>query len=200
MFYVYKHIRPDTNVCFYIGHGCKKRAWTMYGRSYRHKAVLDELQSLGLSVVVEIVAEFETAEESMSLEKELVETTPNLINILPGGVPSVRGLKWTEEQCQKQRKPKPEGFGNRVSKSLTGRTLSEEHKQAIRDGMKRGNRLGKGGAKSTERLKEKWADPEYRAMKMAQLRDPVYRAEQSARAKKQWAERKRQKVGLLPED
>lgn len=199
MYYVYKHIRPDTSECFYLGRGSRRRAWSFTGRPQYYQQYLDSLRAQGLEPVVEIVKDGLTLEESISLEAELSKHISTLINLLPGGVNSVKGLKWTEEQCKKQRRPKPEGFGAKMSAALKGRKMSEEQKEAIRKGMAKGNRLGKGGEKSSKYHKEAWKNPEYREHMLATLRTPERRAAQSARARAMWAERKRQKEALLSE-
>jgi hypothetical protein len=153
MYYVYKHIRPDTNECFYIGRGSKRRAWTLFGgRAPYFKKYIEELRKLGLRPIIEIIQDNLTEDEAIHLEKMLVENTPGLINKLPGGVNSVRGLKWTEEQKIAARKPKPPGFGNKISKSLHGYKQTDEHRQAIRDGMRKGNRQ----AEQSARAKAQW--------------------------------------------
>lgn len=200
MFYVYKHIRPDTGQVFYIGSGHGNRAQYFQGRNRAYSLILKQLQDQGLSPTIEIVCENLSEKDARNLECELIRSTDGLVNFTGGGEKSRFGSKWTEEQKQAARKPKPEGFGEKISKALSGRKMSEEQKEAIRQGMLRGNRKGKGGDKSRELKKKQWENPDYREKMLNHLRTPEARAAQSERAKKSWAERKEKQRALHSEN
>jgi hypothetical protein len=84
-FYIYEHIRPDTGAVFYVGKGCKKRAFHFYGRSeYWHRVV----NKYG-KPNVNIVAQNLTEELAFLAEQEYIDVLKRrgikLINLSNGG-------------------------------------------------------------------------------------------------------------------
>lgn len=68
MFYVYEHYRKDSGEIFYVGKGCKSRAWSHYNRNiYWHRIV----KKHGLKA--KIVAKFNDEKEALNLEILLIE-------------------------------------------------------------------------------------------------------------------------------
>jgi hypothetical protein len=55
-YYVYEHWRTDTDLCFYVGKGCGKRAYDMQKRYPRHKAIQKELEASGHAIEIRIVS------------------------------------------------------------------------------------------------------------------------------------------------
>jgi len=86
-FYVYEHWRPDTNFCFYVGKGQKKRAWKMRNRNPYHASIFSKLTSMGLAVDVRIIKSNLSEKEAFQLEIEKIAFygVDNLANMSTGG-------------------------------------------------------------------------------------------------------------------
>jgi hypothetical protein len=87
MFYVYLHINPITNEPFYVGKGKNNRAYSSYGRNKLWHNVVNKYGK-----VVQFVAEGITEEESICIERSLIEKygrrdkgTGILVNMTDGG-------------------------------------------------------------------------------------------------------------------
>ena len=63
-FYIYEHWRPDTNVCFYVGRGRRRRAYRFDQRNEHHARVVAKLHKQNLLVDVRIVVENLTDERA----------------------------------------------------------------------------------------------------------------------------------------
>lgn len=68
MFYVYQHLRKDTNVPFYIGKGCKDRAWR---KSRNNKGWNNIVNKVGFKV--EILKYFDNENEAIKFEHEFIK-------------------------------------------------------------------------------------------------------------------------------
>lgn len=66
-FYVYRHIRLDTNTPFYVGKGSSKRAWSFHKRNSYHKAIIEKHE-----YNVEIMIDNLTEVEAFRKEKEFI--------------------------------------------------------------------------------------------------------------------------------
>jgi group I intron endonuclease len=64
----------------------------------------------------------------------------NLANLTIGG-DGISGYKWTDEQRQKMRKPKSKDHIENLRRSLTGRELSDDWKNNIRNGCKNSEKV-----------------------------------------------------------
>lgn len=87
-FYVYEHWRPDKGVCFYVGKGSGKRAWSMKNnRNRHHKAIVSKLTSLGLAIDVRIIIDNLSAQTALDLEIDRIAMygRENLVNMTRGG-------------------------------------------------------------------------------------------------------------------
>lgn len=86
-FYVYEHWRPDTNVCFYVGKGSGRRAWSMRKRNKYHSSIVKKLELDGLIVDVRIIIENLSEETAFLIEKERISFygRDNLANFTFGG-------------------------------------------------------------------------------------------------------------------
>lgn len=78
IYYVYKHIDPETREVMYIGKGSKGRAWYFgheSGRSEEHNSYLMTLTYRGYTAeaFVEIISSQLTEEEAFKLESALLE-------------------------------------------------------------------------------------------------------------------------------
>lgn len=120
-FYVYCHIRPDTNKIFYIGKGQNKRAWKTYGRNRHWKNVVNKSGGFITKLLIENITE----PSAFVFEKIFIRLIgrENLCNLTDGGEgPS--GWKATEEYCLK------------MSLDRTGKKLSDGHRSKISQGRK----------------------------------------------------------------
>jgi hypothetical protein len=159
-FYVYAHYRESDGRIFYVGKGCGKRAHSSQGRSeYWHRISAKHRRS------VKKLRDCLPEACAFSLEKALIAIhKENLCNATDGGE-GATGLKRTtewrsamsirvsgennpmfgrreplsEEHKAKiglaNRKPKPKGFGDAVSKRMAGVALTEEQKEKRRIAM-----------------------------------------------------------------
>lgn len=94
-YYVYRHIRLDTNTPFYVGKGCNKRAYKK-DRNSRWRNIYKKT-----SYRVEILKEDLTELESLKMEIKLIKLYKNYghceANLTDGGE-GMSGFKWTEKQ------------------------------------------------------------------------------------------------------
>lgn len=112
-FYVYKHVRLDTGLVFYIGKGHGKRAWSSKNRN----PYWNNIAKLGYSV--ELVKTNLTEEESFSLEIEMIKLHKStLVNMTEGGEGSSGRL------CSLDTK-------NKISESLMSYKITENHRMSI---------------------------------------------------------------------
>lgn len=113
-FYVYRHLKADSKVVFYVGKGCKGRAYNFKFRSDYHKRIVKKH-----GCIVEIVHSGLSQEESFSKEIELISYYKSIgqceANFTMGGEGCL-GRKVTLETRLK------------ISKSVTGLKHSEETK------------------------------------------------------------------------
>lgn len=160
-FYIYRHIRTDTDEVFYIGKGANRisRKWD-YERAYTHyrrNKFWQSVVSKCPDIEVEIVMEFDTEEQCIAKEIELIALygrrnrgTGTLVNLTDGG-DGTTGRICTEELRQKRRErvtgSKHPSFGKQLSAEtrrkkseaingekhhLYGKKLPEEWKENIR--------------------------------------------------------------------
>lgn len=108
-FYVYEHWRPDTNVCFYVGKGTRKRAFKIDRRCHNlhHANILKRLAKLGLLIEVRCVATGLSEAEAFSLEVDRIafwrSSGAELVNKTNGGEGSAGHIQppYTPEQLAK---------------------------------------------------------------------------------------------------
>lgn len=145
-YYVYQLIDPRTNNPFYIGEGKEKRAWSHLtftsGCNNPHKdRVIRKIHELGLEVIVEIIYNNLTKQNSRLLEEQLIEKIglDNLTNITSNAYPPI--LHGPDN-----------GFYHK--------THTEEVKKKCGD-VNRGKDLKtKEGKESISKsMKDRWADP-----------------------------------------
>ncbi len=121
IFYVYEHWRPDTGVCFYVGKGKNRRAWSMRNRRNKyHLSIQSKLTALGLGVQVRIVVENLSEDTAFRVERERIALYDfsQLANHSKGGEGRSGGSMSAEGRAK-------------VSLAAKGRKLSEEHKAKI---------------------------------------------------------------------
>ena len=168
MAYVYEHWRPDLGVPFYVGKGSGGRKNLDTRRNKHHKAIVAKLRALGLDIEVRIVSDNLTDEDAYALEIERIAFWKSqgirLANQSTGGKGGLSGCKRSEESCRQQ------------SATMSGRKLSPEHAEKSRaritasefrsslvklhTGRKRPPETGQ---KISQKVKELWSDPEWRA-------------------------------------
>jgi hypothetical protein len=118
MFYVYAHIRPDTNKVFYIGKGKNERYLSNRCRNRHWKFIVTKNGGTFLS---RILRKCETEELAIVLEKQYIRVfrfifgVGYLTNISEGGIGGKtteivwnKGKKASEEHKKNLRKPKSE--------------------------------------------------------------------------------------------
>lgn len=173
-FYVYRHIRLDSNTPFYVGKGCKGRAFHKFDRSpFWHSIVAKH------GYEVEIILENLTEEEAFLKEIEFTKLYKSFgyceANFTLGGG-GIAGYKWSPEQRGKlskirkgrklseetKKKMSTTNMGRvlspeiraKISKSHSGKRLSREHKENIGKSVQ-GELNGFFGRKHDAEAKEK---------------------------------------------
>jgi hypothetical protein len=140
---VYKHIRKDTNEVFYIGIGrTNKRPYNFVKRSLHHKNIIKKA-----GVEVEIVCENITWDEACEMGIKLIKEYGRmdlgngpLINRTDGGEGS-RNFVFSEEEKNRRseyaKRQHREGKidYNKISKTLSNKTLSNERRKKISEGV-----------------------------------------------------------------
>lgn len=153
-FYVYLHRRATDGSVFYVGKGCKQRAWWEFGRSEHWNRIKNKH-----GLVVEIFKDGMSENDAHMLEIEVIKTIgrKNLCNHTDGGE-GMSGWSASEETRKKfsisrtGRKhtdaakkrmsdlrrgvPKSQEHINRVSEALIGRKFSDEHRKNLSKAIK----------------------------------------------------------------
>jgi len=188
MFYVYHHIRKDTNEVFYVGKGKGSRAHSKVSRNKHWHNINNKCGFL-----IDIIAEGLSEEEAFDLEKQeisrLLESGCELVNLTEGGE-GTSGRKYSPETIEKIRLARlgkqhsPEAIEKmRLAKlgkpnlALKGKPKAPEHVEKMA-ASKRGkpnpctpekaaaiSKAKKGRPLSeshVEALKTRWQDPERR--------------------------------------
>ena len=153
-FYVYLHRRATDGSVFYVGKGCKQRAWWEFGRSEYWNRIKNKH-----GFVVEILKDEMSENDAHMLEIETIKTIgrENLCNHTDGGEGmygwhasietrkkfslSRTGRKHTDEAKQKMSDShrgvsKSKEHVSSVSKALTGRKFSDEHRKNLSEAIK----------------------------------------------------------------
>lgn len=201
-FFVYEHWRPDTDICFYVGKGSRKRAFLLSRKENpHHKRIAAKLAREGFCIEVRLVSGALSEQESFTLERERIAFwrahSIELVNCTDGGE-GASGCRRSEE------------FKRKVSVSLKGvpkpwkrgRPLSEEHRAKIS-----ASQTGRIVSKET-RLKISLAQkgkprPELIGRRLSEaglesLRNRVFTAEH--RAKISAAKKGKQRKNMTPEE
>lgn len=168
MFYVYHHIRKDTNEVFYVGKGKEGRA---FSKSNRNKHWHNINNKCGFTI--DIISEGLSEDEAFDLEKQeiarLSESGCELVNLTEGGE-GVSGHKHSPDAIEKMRlaklgkpnlalkgKPKSPEHVEKMAQSKRGKPnpCTPEKAAAISE-AKKGKPLSD---KHVEALKNRWEDP-----------------------------------------
>lgn len=160
-FYVYEHWRTDKNTCFYVGKGCRRRAWTMANRPKHHVNLQHKLRRNGAAVVVQIFAEDLSEEQAFTLERQRIAyyrgLGADLLNRTDGGE-GPTGLRLSEEAKAK------------ISAARKGKVLSAEHRAKLAEGQRRRFSRPEELQKLKERNRGRKASPETIEKRAAKLR------------------------------
>jgi hypothetical protein len=157
---VYRHIRTDLNIPFYIGIG--KEVTRAYSKTHRndHWSHIVDKTSYEVHILFDDVS-YEFAKEK---EKEFIELYKRkedggiLCNLTKGG-DGVLGIRHTEEARKKMGEPNKgktisEWHRQRVSEFHTGRKHSEETRKRMSE-----SQIGKGlGVKASEETRKKMCE------------------------------------------
>jgi hypothetical protein len=157
---VYRHIRTDLNIPFYIGIG--KEVTRAYSKTHRndHWNHIVDKTSYDVHILFDDVS-YEFAKEK---EREFIELYKRkedggiLCNITKGG-DGVLGIRHTEEARKKMGEPNKgktisEWHRRRVSEFHTGKIVSEETKKRMSE-----SQIGKGlGIKASEETRKKMCE------------------------------------------
>jgi hypothetical protein len=157
---VYRHIRTDLNIPFYIGIG--KEVTRAYSKTHRndHWNHIVDKTSYDVHILFDDVS-YEFAKEK---EREFIELYKRkedggiLCNLTKGG-DGVLGIKHTEEARKKMGEPNKgktisDWHRQRISEFHTGRKHSEESKKRMSE-----SKIGKGlGIKASEETRKKMSE------------------------------------------
>jgi hypothetical protein len=158
IFYVYEHWRPDTGTCFWVGKGHGYRMNDLKkGRNKVYRAIIEEIEKLGIAIEIRIVKDGLVEADSHALEIERISYWRAqgvcLSNISSGGY-SACGHRHSDETKEKIRQKRrlqkiqhSEETKRKIgaanagvlkgrknpehSKFMTGRTLSKEHREKL---------------------------------------------------------------------
>jgi hypothetical protein len=146
IYYVYQLIDPRNNKPFYIGEGKDQRAWSHQkftsGCNNPHKdRIIRKIQKSGLEVIVKIIYNELTKQQSIQFEEQLIEEIgiDNLTNICKNANPPIL-------------------FGEQ--NGFYGKTHTEQNKKKCGNANKGRNTKTTVGIKSiSDSMKSRWEDP-----------------------------------------
>jgi hypothetical protein len=114
MFYVYEHIRLDTNAVFYVGKGCGARVRSKDKRNKHWHSIVEKAGYIG-----QILVQDEDEELIFLVEQERIDQLKELgfklANKTDGGGGGTKGYKHTPESCKK------------ISEKLKGKLAGSKH-------------------------------------------------------------------------
>lgn len=142
-FYVYEHIRKDTNTVFYVGKGRRYRAWDIHGRSKHWKNIVNKAKGFEVKIIAEALDE----KTALNIEIERIAHLKNsgfkLSNKTIGGE-GASGYKWTVKDKQNHYMKRPEqrekrAFEMKINNPMKNPKAVEKMKQTKR-GMNSGDK------------------------------------------------------------
>jgi hypothetical protein len=157
IYYVYQLIDPRNNKPFYIGEGKDQRAWSHQkftsGCNNPHKdRIIRKIQKSGLEVIVKIIYNELTKQQSIQFEEQLIEEIgiDNLTNICKNANPPIL-------------------FGKQ--NGFYGKTHTEQNKKKCGNANKGRNTKTTSGIKSiSDSMKSRWEDPIKREQQIQALK------------------------------
>lgn len=72
-FYVYEHWRPDTDICFYVGKGKRRRALNLGHRNAEHGKIIAELGNKGMCAEVRMFASGLEEHDAFKIERSRIQ-------------------------------------------------------------------------------------------------------------------------------
>ena len=197
IFYVYEHWRLDRDECFYVGKGCRNRAYARSGRNSHWQNIVAKLERTGSGYEVRIVACGLSDEDAIKLEINRISFWRDLVDLsnktdggdgVSGlvmspesrlkmsekakgrtGVKSMLGRKHTNETKAKMRAAKLGKVPNNAGKKYNKKPLTEEHKAKISQAHLGMVMSLETRAKLSQRTKAQWADPTKRPDRQKKL-------------------------------
>jgi hypothetical protein len=176
MFYVYEHIRPDTNSVFYVGKGHARRSTTTNKRSDYWKRIVAKAGGFSVRIVVDNVEEDFAFLVEMERIDQLRRIGAKLCNMTAGGE-GLYGLKHSEETKRKmsasQRGENHNMFGKQhsdetrrlMSVAKRGKPKTAEHARKVAEANKGQKRSEETRKKQSElKLGKKLSDEHKRRM------------------------------------
>ena len=155
IFYVYEHWRLDKDECFYVGKGCRNRAYSRSDRNSHWENIVSKLERIGSGYEIRLVAVGLSEKDAFNLERERILFWRDLVDlanktdggdgvsgfIMPAearakmsakakgrpGVKSMLGRKHTPETKQKMREAKLGKPPNNMGKKYSKKPFTEEH-------------------------------------------------------------------------
>ena len=143
MFYIYEHIRPDTNAIFYVGKGNGSRHKSTKDRNSQWKSIVEKVGGFKARIIVKDIDE----ELSLLAERERIDQLKRLgvklCNLTSGGQ-GVSGLKHTDNSKKKMSESRKnliphkhtEESKEKIRKATTGVIFTEERKRKISESKK----------------------------------------------------------------
>lgn len=136
MFYVYAHIRLDTNTVFYIGKGKGRRSRKKLGRNAYWNNIV---QSVGYRI--EIIANNLSEKDAFNKEVELISYYKDLgqceANLTNGGEGPSNPCEVSRKRMSDSHKGKPSFVNKRVIDTATGTIYNSVTDAALSLGIKR---------------------------------------------------------------
>jgi hypothetical protein len=123
VYYVYEHIRPDTNQAFYVGKGSYKRAYSKHQRNRHWNFVVEKAKGFSVNILAKDLDEELAFLCEMERIDQLKRLGLKLCNYTNGGDGS-SGYKHSDESKAK--------IGQAAKAIMTGRKASDEAKQNMR--------------------------------------------------------------------
>jgi hypothetical protein len=195
IFYVYEHWRLDRDECFYVGKGCKNRAYSRSGRNTHWANIVAKLERTGSAFEVKFVKTGMTEDEAFSLEKQRIlfwKDKVDLSNKTDGG-DGISGFVMPDEAKIKMSKKAKGRIG---VKSMLGRKHSEATKMKMRAA-----KLGKKPNNAGKKCKTRTLSVEHRAKlseaKKGRILSIEHRAKLAVAAKRQWGDPKKRPNRLM---
>lgn len=162
-FYVYQLVDPRDGLPFYVGKGQGWRAWQHQravqtgkpGGNASKVAKIEEILRTGSEVEVQIVAVYDLELEALDHEYRLVDASPTLTNVMPGGIGRVetpemalRRYRARKKKLQEKRRQEREAAHQRdlarAAEDMRNSRGADKHRSEIDAWM--------GGLKNTKAL------------------------------------------------
>jgi hypothetical protein len=194
VFYVYEHWRLDKDECFYVGKGCRNRAYARTGRNSHWSNIVSKLERVGSGYEIRLVATGLSENEAFALERERILFWRDLVDLANKtdggdgvcglvmsvetrakmsakaknrpGVKSMLGKKHTPETKQKMREAKLGKTPNNFGKQYTLKPRTKEHSLKLSQSNKGRVISPEARAKLSEAAKLQWKDPNRRPARL----------------------------------